>query len=169
MCRSSFFPSGKCEKYKGFVCADYLTGIDVYVHAFSSQRDMNREITSALRKLSESKNSDIPASINKISAKTLDEVYFYEIDFQIDSNRHVISAQPMVSKRCRRFLLPAFCHFAFPTCHVGEQGNPRSGARLCREDCEVLKGDTCRREFDRDNEFVRVSWKVIGSNLGHAA
>nr|CAB3265673.1 tyrosine-protein kinase transmembrane receptor ROR2 [Phallusia mammillata] len=122
---SSFFPSGKCEKYKGFVCDDFLKGVDVYVHAFGTQKDMNREITSALRKLT----------------------------------------QPMVSQQCRRYLLPAFCHFAFPTCQKSEEGVSRSGARLCREDCEILKSDTCRREFDRDNEFVRELFDTANCSL----
>jgi len=72
-----------------------------------------------------------------------------------------VTANPSkFSQRCQRFLLPAFCHFVFPQCNASSDGQKASpGARLCREDCELLKSDTCRNEYLRkDNDvFIKVS------------
>lgn len=136
---------GKCELYEGYACAQYLKGKYIYVESFQDQKQMEQQITAALTLVG-------------------------------DKNR--------VSEECADYARPAFCHFVFPLCEVISDDNSDEGfvyedysfsdagtlldddnlevaegtataVRLCREDCELLQFDVCRKEFATEDEVIK--------------
>nr|XP_002130072.1 tyrosine-protein kinase transmembrane receptor ROR2 [Ciona intestinalis] len=48
--------AGKCEKYTGVACAEFLNGVDIYVEAFVPQSLMESQITTALTQISDTRH-----------------------------------------------------------------------------------------------------------------
>ena len=46
-------------------------------------------------------------------------------------------------QQCGELAVPTLCYTVFPLCD-SEQPRPR---RLCRDECELLQNDICRREY----------------------
>ena len=47
------FPRGKCEKYRGLVCGNYLNDVSIFVDSFESQEEMENQIKQALTQICE--------------------------------------------------------------------------------------------------------------------
>ena len=48
-CRN--FPRGKCEKYRGLVCANMLNGVNIFVDSFENQEEMEGQIKQTLTQI----------------------------------------------------------------------------------------------------------------------
>lgn len=60
-----------------------------------------------------------------------------------------------VSSRCKHYVLPALCNYAFPPCDLSHsEPIPR---KFCRADCLMLKNDICKREFEQARQVKMVS------------
>jgi len=66
------------------------------------------------------------------------------------------------STDCRSYARRALCYYVFPPCKLDINKLPLDDAKpnkLCREDCELVKHDVCRKEFfqQRNNPIISVS------------
>ena len=46
-------PAGKCEKYKGLVCSQFLHGVNIFIDSFENQEDKENLIKNALQNICE--------------------------------------------------------------------------------------------------------------------
>uniref|UniRef100_H2YIT0 Protein kinase domain-containing protein n=1 Tax=Ciona savignyi TaxID=51511 RepID=H2YIT0_CIOSA len=74
-----------------------------------------------------------------------------EVEEQIATAMQILTNPKAISPKCLSYAPAAFCFYVFPPCKKDNDGdvimeNPEP-LRLCREDCDLLKHDKCRREF----------------------
>lgn len=77
---------------------------------------------------------------SQVHAETIEGIA--KIESQISRSISSLSAQNLLSSRCRDYAPRAFCHFLLPTC-----SSTNSLVRLCRADCEMLRNSFCDGEF----------------------
>ena len=75
---------------------------------------------------------------------------------------HFVENLSEESTLCQLYAKEAFCYYVFPPCKLDIYLQPLDDAKpekLCREDCELLKHDVCRKEFfqQQTNFVISVS------------
>ena len=61
-----------------------------------------------------------------------------------------------VKPRCKEYVLPTLCNYAFPPCDESNLADPKP-RKFCRDDCLVLKNDVCEFEFTQALRYPIIS------------
>ena len=72
------------------------------------------------------------------------------IEKKLENALNVITSSRQLSKRCKPYVLPIVCHFLFPYCNdMASDPEPRP---LCYEECDLLRTDICKDEYNAARE-----------------